>query len=132
MTEATPPPWIEKFKRAETILLWLLFVAIGALQSRHMHLGVITDYGADVVCPAVLYVTARQGKSLLRYVGLSPDRPERIAAGVFVLCVGWEIGQKFHWIPGVYDPMDIVAYAVGVGVPYLIDRWLQYESAKRT
>src|SRR5271170_4760696 len=129
MAEAAPPFWIGKFRQVETTLLWVLFIAIGAIQSKHIRLGFITDYGADIVCPALLYVTARQGKSLLRYVGLRPERPVMIAAGVFVLSVGWEIGQKLHWIPGVYDPLDIFAYALGVGATYLIDMWLQYKAS---
>ena len=47
--------------------------------------------------------------------------PLATAVGVFGLCVAWEIGQKFHWIR-VYDPLDIVAYRVGVGVEFLSTR----------
>jgi len=126
MTGVSPPrAWTGRLRRAGSAFLWILFVIVGALQQNHIRLGFVTDYGADIVCPALLYVTARQGRSLLRYVGLRSDRPPVIAAGVFVLSVGWEIGQKVHWIPGVYDPLDIAAYAVGVGAPFIIDRWLQ-------
>lgn len=126
-----PPSWIERLKQPGSALLWLLFIAIGGLQRSHIRLGLLTAYGADIVCPALQYATARQGKNLLRYVGLRPDRPLVIAAGIFVLSVGWESGQKVHWISGVFDPLDIVAYAIGVGVPFILDRWIYYRSTPR-
>jgi hypothetical protein len=126
-----PPIGHVRLEQAGSALLWLLVIAIGGAQRSHVRLGFVTDHGADVVCPALLYATARQGRSLLRFVGLRPDRPAVIAAGIFGLSVGWEFGQKAHWIPGVYDPLDIVAYAAGVGVPFIIDRWLQRSSAAR-
>jgi hypothetical protein len=101
-----------------------LFVLIGWLQMQHKQVGILTSHGADVVAPALLFVVTRDGKSLLRFIGLRRDRPAVIAAGVFGLSVAWEICQKLHWIPGVFDPMDIVAYGVGVTIPFLLDRWL--------
>ena len=123
-----PPDRTATLEHAGTALLWALFIGIGALQREHIRLGFVTAYGADVACPALLYVTARQGRSLLRHLGLRPDRPLAIAAGVFALSTAWEVGQGVQWIPGVYDSLDIAAYAVGVGVPYVVDRWLQCKS----
>ena len=108
----------------ETNVLWILLIAIGLLQMKRIHVGVFTDYGADVVCPALLFVLTRQGKSLLRHIGLRQDRPMLIAAGVFGLSAAWEVAQRLHWIPGTFDPYDLLAYAIGVTVPMLIDHWL--------
>ncbi|HEY3442891.1 MAG TPA: hypothetical protein VGK29_19180 [Paludibaculum sp.] len=76
--QAAPPTaktgCIGRFRAAKTNILWVLFIAIGLLQMKRIHLGVITDYGADVVCPALLFVLTRQGKSLLRHLGLRTGR----------------------------------------------------------
>jgi hypothetical protein len=87
-------------------------------------LGIVTAYGADVFTPAWLYVCTREGKTLLKYVNLRPDRPMVVAVGIFAFSVAWEFGQKIHFIGGVYDPLDIVAYGVGIGAAFLIDIWL--------
>ena len=121
---ASRPDWVPKLRGIEASVLWIFFTAIGLLQMNRVHLGVITDYGADVVCPALLFVITRQGRSVLRHLGMRPDRPAVIAAGVFWFSAAWEIAQRFHWIPGVFDPLDLLAYAIGVLVPYLVDRWL--------
>jgi hypothetical protein len=119
-------PWILAFRKTEIALLWTLFALIGWLQMQHKHVGFLTSQGADVVAPALLFVLTRDGKSLLRFIGLRQDRPAVIAAGVFGLSLAWEVCQKLQWIPGVFDPMDIVAYAVGVAVPFMLDRWLTH------
>ena len=89
-----------------------------------IRLGIVTAYGADVFTPAWLYVCTREGKTMLKHVGLRPDRPMIVAVGIFALSVAWEFGQKIHFIRGVYDPLDIVAYGVGIGAAFLIDIWL--------
>src|SRR5262249_34101508 len=119
--------WIPVFRKTTTALLWALFVLIGVLQMKGVRAGFLTGYGADVVAPALLYVVTREGKSLLRFMALRPGRTVRVAAGVFALSVAWEICQKLHWIPGVFDPLDIGAYGVGVLVPFAIDRWLAHK-----
>ena len=34
-----------------------------------------------------------------------------------------EIGQKYHVLGGTYDPKDFLAYGLGVGLAYSIDRF---------
>jgi hypothetical protein len=116
--------WIPAVRKTELALIWTFFLLIGWLQMQHKRVGALTSQGADVVAPALLFVLARDGKSLLHFIGLTKDRPVTIALGVFGLSLGWEICQKFHWITGVFDPWDILAYAVGVSVPYALDRWM--------
>jgi hypothetical protein len=71
--------WIPAFRKTEIALLWALVALIGWLQMQHKHLGSLTSQGADVVAPALLFVLTREGKSLLRFVGLRQDRPALIA-----------------------------------------------------
>ena len=126
-----PFEWISVFRKSGTALLWALVALIGWMQMQHKHLGFLTSQGADVVAPALLFVVTRDGKSLLRFIGLRQDRPALIAAGVFALSVAWEICQRLHWIPGVFDPMDIAAYGVGVAIPFVLDRWLIHRESSR-
>ena len=117
---------VENFKKAESALLFVLWVVVAVLEMKRIRLGLVTSYGADLFMPAWLYVVAVQGKTLFRFLGLGTDRPVLVAGIVFGFCVAWELGQKIHWIPGVFDPLDIVAYAVGVGGVLLIDLWLKH------
>ena len=124
--------WIPALRKTETALLWALVALIGWLQMQHMHLGFVTSHGADVVAPALLFVLTRDGKSLLRFVGLRQNRPAMIAVEVFGLSLICEVCQKLHWISGVFDPKDIAAYAVGVTIPYMLDCSLTHLEASQT
>jgi len=108
-------------RRVVRAVLWGLFIAIGLMQMARLRLGWVTSYGADVICPAVLYVISRDGKSLSRYLWMPRDKPNRIAIGVFLLSAVWEVAQGLGWLRGTFDPWDLVAYAIGVAVPWWID-----------
>lgn len=101
--------------------LWLLTAVIGGLQMAHINAGLLTAQGADVVAPALLYVITRDGKSLLRFVGLRPDRSWLVGGGIFLLSAGWEFCQRAAIIPGIFDPADLVAYALGIGGAMIAD-----------
>ena len=110
------------------VLAWGAFIGIGALQMAHVRAGVVTNYGADLVCPALLYVLARRRSMIpfnwLRY------RPSPTVAAVSILipCFVWEILQRYDLsgtplavTRGHFDPLDLVAYAVGVAAVFLPD-----------
>jgi hypothetical protein len=95
-------------------------MVIGALQMFHVRGGFVTDYGADVLGTAWFYAMLRQGSTVLqRGRRLSP---EVTAALVLLGCVGSEFGQQWRMVPGVFDPLDLLAYGVSVLVCYGIDR----------
>lgn len=100
----------------------LIALGIGALQMYRVRGGIITNYGADLFGTAWLYAMFRQGKALGQRGRVL--RPEMAALLVFVGCAGSEFAQKFHLIPGTYDPLDLLAYAFSVVVCYGIDRLL--------
>jgi len=91
--------------------------------------GFLTNYGADVTQPAWLYIVARglsdpgRRTRVQRWFGTTP---ERTAAVIFLASVLTEVSQRY-WPAGLFrgrfDPLDIVAYAVGVGTCYAIDRF---------
>lgn len=112
--------------------LWLAFLLTAALNLLQIRAGLLTNHGADLVVPALLYVLTRRypvasrtGSPLLvrRVFG---STPELAAACIFGGSVATELCQRF-WpdgiFPGTYDPLDIVAYGVSVGLCYVADRW---------
>jgi len=99
-------------------------LAVAALQMRHVHGGVVTDYGADVFGTAWVYATTRMGGTVLqrgRAAGAG-----RAAVVVFLLCLAWELGQRAHLVPGRFDPYDLLAYAGTVALCWAIDRRLPF------
>ena len=89
--------------------------------------GWLTSYGDDLAIPAWLYIGARNldgGRTgrLQRTLGRTPE----IAFLTIALAsTATEIAQYF-WPDGIFrgtfDPLDIVAYVVGAGAPYLVEK----------
>jgi hypothetical protein len=97
-------------------------LCIGALQMFHIRGGFVTNYGADLVGTAWLYAMFRQGRTLIRpgYI----MAPGTTAAFVFVACAASEFAQRLQLIPGIFDPLDLLAYAASVLACYGLDRRL--------
>lgn len=115
---------------------WITRMVLGALfilvsfSKGSLPPGLVRGYGFDVVVPAFLFVEARglyaPGRANFwnRLIGCSPERAAFVAYLISALS---ELGQYFKsWthLPGVFDPSDLVAYAVGIGVVYAIDKLL--------
>lgn len=109
--------------------LFVMFLVTAALNMLHMRAGFFTNHAADVVAPAWLYVGARALYSprgrvtwFQRAIGSSP---ELAASSLFVASTLTEISQRF-WPRGVFsgrfDPLDILAYAGGLGACYAADK----------
>jgi len=110
---------------------WLLFAAwIGCalLGMNHVKAGLVTSYGADLTQPPWLYIVARslydpsRTNWMRRTLGYSPATA---ALGIWVAGALTEFSQLI-WpdglFRGVFDPLDLVAYATGLLVCYLIER----------
>ncbi|WP_239492489.1 hypothetical protein [Luteitalea sp. TBR-22] len=82
---------------------------VGALQMQHVRGGWITNYGADVFGTAWVYAIVRQGRTTFRWPAMAPW-----VAGAFVLagCVATEVAQR--WLPGTFDPYDLVAFTATI------------------
>lgn len=107
-------------------LLTAVFVLTAALNLLHVRAGVLTNYAADLVVPAWMYVVVRGRSGHRQWLASSLGRTPEIAAIIlFVASAGSELSQKF-WprgpFPGRYDPLDLVAYALGLTVCYVADR----------
>jgi len=119
---------ITKWWRVTWWALFFTWLLCAIFDVFHVHAGLLTSYGADFTLPAWLYISARslddprRQTALHRFCGRTPQ----IAAGVFFLAsAATEISQYF-WpkgiFPGTFDPFDILAYASGIGICYLMDR----------
>lgn len=99
-------------------------VGIGGLQMYHVNAGILTNHGADLLAPPYLYLMARGGR-----LKLGP-------AGAFTLvlgaCILWEWLQRYDLsgtplaiTHGRFDPLELVAYSVGMIAVYVLDvAWL--------
>ncbi|BCS32451.2 hypothetical protein TBR22_A16650 [Luteitalea sp. TBR-22] len=76
---------------------------------QHVRGGWITNYGADVFGTAWVYAIVRQGRTTFRWPAMAPW-----VAGAFVLagCVATEVAQR--WLPGTFDPYDLVAFTATI------------------
>ncbi|MBI2212674.1 MAG: hypothetical protein HYU52_03435 [Acidobacteria bacterium] len=109
--------------------LFAIFLVTAALNMAYVRAGFFTSHAADLFLPPWLYIVIRRLAdptasriSLLRWLGRSP---ERSALSLFVGSSLTEVSQ-IYWpngpFRGVFDPLDLVAYASGLLVCYLIDR----------
>jgi hypothetical protein len=94
-------------------------LGIGALQMFRVRGGLVTEYGADVFGTAWLYGMFRQGRTVFQ-------RGSEMGAGatavfVFAGCAASEVAQRFRLFPGVFDPLDLAAFAVSVAFCYFLD-----------
>ena len=112
-------------------VLLVVFLVTAALNMLDIHGGFLTNYAADLVVPAWLYVVTR---------GLHPDRqqptiiqklfgrtPEIAASSLFIASTLTELRQRV-WpngpFAGRFDIFDIVAYGVGLASCYAAEKFL--------
>jgi hypothetical protein len=128
MTESKPERQARGWRAAYYGLL-IVWVGCGVLVMNKVRGGFLTNYGADVTQPAWLYIVTRgldepgRRTRVQRWFGTTP---ERAAMVIFLAAALTEVSQRY-WpagvFPGRFDPLDIVAYAVGVGTCYAIERF---------
>ena len=102
---------------------------VAALQMAHMRVGIFTSQGADVLCPALLYIVMRRNQTLPRRVWRSRPSAGQAAAMVLGACYAREFCQRYNLqgtplaiTRGTFDTMDLLAYTLGVAAVYLPDR----------
>jgi hypothetical protein len=114
------------------IVYWTLFAAFlvtAALNMLHVHAGFLTNYLADITGPAWLYVGFRglDGHPPRLFASTLGRTPEIAALSLFAASAATEVSQLF-WPHGIfsghYDPLDILAYAVGISACYLGEKML--------
>ena len=124
----SPPEFPARAWRLASWVLLAIWLSCALMVMRGMHGGVLTSYGADLTQPAWLYIVARSLDNprrhglLRRTIGSSPGVA---ALTLFAASTLAEISQYFwpHGLfRGTFDPLDIVAYGVGLAVCYVCDR----------
>lgn len=117
-----------KSRRVFDAMAWGGVILIGLLQMNHVRAGFVTSYGADIVCPALLYALTRRGTTIpFNWLRV---RPQPVVAVVSVLapCFVWEYLQRYDFsgtplviTRGHFDPGDLFAYAAGVVAMLALD-----------
>ena len=111
------------------IVLFFAFSTAAALNFLRVSGGFLTNYCADITGPAYLYIIYRElyqlkrsNNSITRFIG---STPETCALVMFTGSTFTEISQ-YYWPHGIFngyfDPLDILAFAVGVGACYAFDK----------
>ena len=72
---------------------WALFILIGLLQIYKIKGGFITNYGADIIAPVMLYYTTRTKKTFLSELKKEGLNEKQTFTLLWFLCAGWEILQ---------------------------------------
>jgi hypothetical protein len=126
MTEAMPAVHNRAWRLAYW-LLTILFVVTAVLSIQRIPAGLLSSYGADLGCPAWLYIGLRglHGKApnvLGRFFAATPERAAVVVFGGSTLTELSQIWWPHGFFSGVYDPYDIVAYGIGVGVCYVLEK----------
>ena len=120
-------PW-----RVASVLLFAAWIVTAVLNMRRMHLPFVTTHLADVALPAWLYIGVRGldgwQRNRMWSLGRWARNPEIVATILFVGATATELSQA-HWpsrmFRGRFDPIDILAFAVGIGSCYLADKLAQ-------
>jgi hypothetical protein len=95
-------------------------LTVGLLQMYHVRAGLLTNYGADVFGTMWLYAMTRLGWTVVQR-GRTAS-PQLSAAIVFFACGASEFGQRLHWVPGYYDPWDVIAFGLSVVASVALER----------
>jgi len=109
--------------------LFVAFLVTAALNMLSVSGGFLTNHLADLVVPAWLYVASRglhSATGRTTYIQRTVGRtPEFAAVSLFAASALTEVSQRY-WPHGIFsgrfDPLDILAYAIGLAACYAADR----------
>jgi hypothetical protein len=108
-----------KYEKYLAYLGWLIFATVGLLQMFRVKGGFITNYGADIIAPAMLYYSIRINKTILNRIFKKGLNEIHTFILLWILCVGWETLQRFDlsgtiffFAKGTFDYFDILAYTL--------------------
>ena len=108
-------------------LLTVLFIVTAVVSTRRIPAGFLSSYAADLTCPAWLYVSLRglhgsRPNAFGRFFARTPEQAALVLFGGSALTEVSQIWWPRGFFAGTYDPYDLAAYAVGVGVCYVLEK----------
>jgi hypothetical protein len=108
-------------------LLTVAFIVTAVVGIQRIPAGFLSNYVADLTCPAWLYIglrglNGRRPNALGRYFAATPERAALVLFGGSTLTELSQVWWPHGFFAGTYDPYDIVAYATGVGACYVFER----------
>ena len=120
----------ETARRAWIVGYWVLtafFIVTAIISTQKIRAGFLSNYAADVTCPAWLYVTlrglhGRRPSAVGRYFAATPERAAVVLFGGSALTELSQIWWPAGFFAGRYDPLDILAYGIGVGACYALEK----------
>jgi hypothetical protein len=126
MSEASPSTSTRAWRVAYR-LLTAVFIVTAVISIQRIRAGFLSSYAADLACPAWLYIGLRglhgsRPTALGRYFAGTPERAALVLFGGSTLTELSQIWWPHGFFAGTYDPYDIVAYAIGVGVCYVVEK----------
>ena len=90
--------------------------------------GIITNYGADIIAPVMLYYLSRKDKTVFSNFFKKGLNEKQAFILIWILCIAWEVLQKFDLsgtplviTRGTFDPMDILVYTLTLLICYYFD-----------
>ena len=112
-----------------------VFVVTAALNLLQVRAGFLTNYAADIVVPAWLYIAFRghapggRRGLIAAVIGRTPE----VAAMTLFIASTFTEWTQLYWPQGIFrgtfDPLDIVAFGVGLGACYAAERMLMRRSS---
>ena len=109
--------------------LSVVFLVTAALNMLRLRGGFLTNHAADLVVPAWMFVASRglhstRGRQtfIQRTLGRTP---ERAALVLFLASTLTEVSQYYAprgFFPGRFDMLDILSYAAGLALCYVLDK----------
>src|SRR6187402_479541 len=93
-------------------LAFLIMTLIAILQSLKLNAGFITNYGADIFGPIVLYYWTRKNMGLLAILFKNKITAIQTFLIILICCFAWEMRQFINPSTGTFDPFDILTYSL--------------------
>jgi len=115
--------------KAWKIAYWVCFACwvVGAVLGMwRIRAGLLSSYLSDVAFPPWFYILIRglahDRPRAVKFVRWFGRTPARAALSIFAVGVGSEFAQLLGIIEGTFDPWDMVAYGLGLGLCYVLER----------
>ena len=122
------PSYLRFWRVARAVLASAFVVVVFA--KALLSSGLLRSYAFDVTAPAWMYVEIRglyapgRANWRTRLIGCSPERTALVLFAASAAAEGGQYLKTWTHFPGVFDIYDLIAYAVGIGACYCVDRVL--------